>query len=722
MKKNIQKLAFAFLLGGALSLNAQVSIQPCNTYDAMEQVFAADPSARVRYEKEQKELQEAYEKYEASLKVMKPAAFQYTIPVVFHVLHQYGPENISDATLVNAVAQINSDFAATGGDVSTISPLFSSLYTNSDIKVMLAHKDPMGNCTNGIIHHYNVNTNWNQSQFSNYAYTGTAPGQWNPSKYLNIYIVKQICPTTSTCSASGGIVVGYTYKPGTWSSGASQDAIVYHYQFLSGLQARSLTHEIGHWLNLSHPWGNTNNPGVACGNDGIGDTPLTKGFFSTCPGSPWSGCTAGGENVENFMDYSSCPKMFTSGQTTAMRTALASATSGRSNLWSASNLGSSGTDVDGSGVCAPIADFYANSGVTVGVYTVCTGGSLTFIDASYNAAVTSRTWSATGGATIANPNNSSTGITFSSVGIQTVTLVASNAQGSSTATRTINVLNGLANYNATYQESFENVGLPANFSVINQTGGTTWQQYFGSGASGNNSYYINGSIDPSNAVDILETPTYDFLNNPGATFTFKYAYAKYSSVNADAFVIQASSNCGGSWSQIYAPSNTTMASGSGGTTTSPYFPASGSSQWKTYTITANPLFNIFKSQPTVKIRFQFTEDVGGTGFGNNIFLDDINFNTPLGVNELTKSIFFNLYPNPSTGAATIEFTLSDNSDIKYSVTDVIGRIVENEKALNNMAPGTHQLSINSNQNLRTGIYFVNFEINGQKILRKLIIE
>ena len=118
---------------------------------------------------------------------------------------------------------------------------------------------------------------------------------------------------------------------------------------MSGLAARNLSHEIGHWFNLTHTFGNTNNPGLVCGSsaggDGVSDTPDTKGNFSTCPASSTNTaftCTSPNptntanyyQNVQNFMDYSSCPRNFTTGQTNKMRTAAQSATSSRNNLWS----------------------------------------------------------------------------------------------------------------------------------------------------------------------------------------------------------------------------------------------------------------------------------------------------------------------------------------------------------------------------------------------------
>ncbi|MBK7669291.1 MAG: T9SS type A sorting domain-containing protein [Sphingobacteriaceae bacterium] len=706
-------------IGSSVLLAQEKTVAPCQTYNAMDQVFANDPSARVRYNEEQEKLRLATIAYEESLKNKKVgAAFQYTIPVVFHILHTYGSENIPDANCIAALANMNNDYAATGSDKGTINPTFAPLYINSDIKLMLAHRDPLGNCTNGIVHHYNVNTTWNQAA-PNYAYTGTGAGQWNPTKYLNIYVVKSICPSSATCSTSGGIIQGYTYKPGTWATGSPADCfVVISTEVNNNIQsARTLSHEIGHWLNLSHTWGNTNNPGVACGDEGVADTPITKGFFSTCPGSPYSGCSAS-ENVENIMDYSSCVKMFTTGQTNVMRATLASGTSGRNNLWTTTNVGPTQTDVNGTALCSPIADFYTTFGTATSVYTVCAGGTLGFTDASYNATVTSRSWAATGGATIASPTAAVTNITFPTMGIQSVSLTVTNGAGSNTVVKTVNVLNGVANYAATYQESFEGASLPTNWSIINQTGGVTWQKITTVAATGSNSYYMSNNTNPNGAIDILETPSYDFLNNPGAMFTFKYAYARNSATFNDVFKVQASSNCGGSWSDIYVPSAATMASGSGGTTSSPFFATPA--QFKTYTLTTHPAFNTFKSQPNVKIRFYWQEDATN-GFGNNFFLDDVNFNGTLGVNELTKSIGFVVYPNPTSGTATIEFTLNDNSAISYSVIDVIGRVVEQQKTLN-LAPGHHAYTINESNTFKPGIYFVSFELNGQKMSRKLIVE
>lgn len=725
MKRQLSTLALGLALAGSFMGYSQDRIQPCNTYEVMEEYFKNNPEARKSYNEAQDKLHKSYLEAEKNT-ANKTAAVQYTIPVVFHILHTGGGENISDAQCISALNQMNSDFGRMGSDTGTIFAPFKSLYINSDIKFMLAKKDPNGNCFNGIRHLYDARTNWSQSSAgsSSTYYNGIA---WDPTKYMNIIIVKQIVPTSTV--TGGGIIVGYTYKPGTWPTGNLHDAIIYNYGFLSGLNARSLSHEAGHWLNLTHTFGNTNNPGVVCGSsaggDGISDTPDTKGNFSSCPVSSTNTaftCTSPNptnsanyyQNVENIMDYSSCPKNFTSGQTTAMRNAAASSVSGRSNLISAGNH--TFTDINGAGICAPIAEFLS----TNNAYTLCVGGTLTLKDFSYNGTITSYSWSATSGVTFAAPTASITGATFATAGVASVTLTVSNGIGSSTKVRTVNVINPGAVLVTPYAESFEATGLPANWSIFNPNNNVTWAKTNNSANTGVYSYFIEGTIDPAGQVDILYMPTIDIVNNPTDTFTFKYAYRRYSTSNNDIFKVEASKDCGGTWGTIYAPSAANLAAPSGGVGTAPFVPSL--SQWVHVNITNYPGWANYMNYPSVKIRFSFTETANGTG-GNNIYLDDINFSSggSVGMKELAKSVSFGLFPNPANGSAVVKFTLHDAANIKVDVIDVVGKTVLPSTTAH-FGAGEQSISINKNQTLTPGIYFVNLSVNGAKMTKKLIIE
>ncbi len=269
----------------AVSGNAQ-EIQPCGTYQAREIYLKTVPGYAAKLNAAEAAYKNEYEAFLRNATSARTASvdpnYTFTVPVVFHVLHlgeAYGSgTNINDNLCASALDWVNKDYAREGADTSQIDPLFKGLYVNSHIKFVLAKKDPHGNCTNGIVHHYDPKTNWSQADLFNYQYSTMAAGNWNPNKYLNIYIVKNIIDDGGTA----GTIIGYTHLPGT-SPIAPADAIVYRYDNLTFPLVRSLSHEIGHWFGLSHTFGSTNNAGVECGNDDISDTPKTTGFFSTCP-------------------------------------------------------------------------------------------------------------------------------------------------------------------------------------------------------------------------------------------------------------------------------------------------------------------------------------------------------------------------------------------------------------------------------------------------------
>jgi len=712
MKKNLSTISLALaLLSSALGFSQSGKVMPCGTYEAMDMHFASDPKAKVRYEKIQEQLNKAALDYvKAQNKSMAPPV--YTIPVVFHVLHQGGPENLPDADLINAVQWVNNDLAKAQLDASLTAAPFSSLYINSEIQLKLAKKDPSGNCINGIVRHIDSKTNWSQASANSAAYWTYT---WDPTKYLNIYVVANIISQGTV--TGGGQIVGYTYKPGTWGVGDAHDAIVYRWDYLQGAEARSLTHECGHWFNLSHTWGNTNAPGVACGDDNCNDTPPTKGNFTGCPSS-LSGNTCPGsgglDNIQNIMNYSDCPINFTTDQTNRMRTALADNAVGRNNLWSPANL--IATDVNGAGNCAPIADFIS----TTNTYTVCSGSPLIMKSTSYNGTISAYSW-ATSSGTAATPTGTQTSIVFPTPGSAVVTLTVTNGQGSSTVSKTVTVLDGTSPVPNNYFESFEGGPIPANWQIVNPNGGSvTWEQTTLGAIEGNSSFYINGIANFANHFDYLQMPIINpqLLTN-NTVFTFKYAYARASASNNDKFEVQGSKDCGGTWQTIIGLTAATMQNGSGGVSAIPYVPQA--SEWKTEDIYNHPNWFPYTGYSSVMVRFMFQEDVGGVGFGNRFYLDDIIFSDPNGVNDLTKSISFRMAPNPTTGQANLMFVLSDAANVKVNVMDVTGRNVLPATEYK-LQPGEHNIEINKGQQLSKGIYLVNMSVNGAVMSRKLVIE
>lgn len=296
--------------------------------------FSEHPELKADFEKHQQKLaeldQEAYKTGYQNGSNKSASAGTYTIPIVFHILHTGGAENISDAQVIDAVNILTRDFNKTNADTAGVVVPFKNLIGNTQFDFVLATKDPNGNCTNGIMRYNDVNTDWS-GNFSDYAYS------WPPTRYLNIYVVRSM----------GGGAAGYTYLPGSGVP-AAMDAIVILNSYVGSIgtgnlyTSRALTHEVGHWFDLPHVWGFNNQPGVACGDDGITDTPISKGYTS-CNLNNAAQCTPGViENVQNYMEYAYCPRMFTVGQATRMQTTVNSFVNGRNNLSTPANLALTG--------------------------------------------------------------------------------------------------------------------------------------------------------------------------------------------------------------------------------------------------------------------------------------------------------------------------------------------------------------------------------------------
>lgn len=233
----------------------------------------------------------------------------HKIPVVVHVVWNTNEENVSNTTINNIMVQINADYQALNSDYNNVRAAFLNSRGNPQIEFCLASFDPSGEPTTGIIRKQTSKSWFNpETEMDDMKFLPNGSPTWNTSKYLNIWI----CDISS--GATGGFVTaGYTYLPQTGVVGTASDGVVLDYTY--GTSGRTATHEIGHYLGLLHPWGNDN--GNCDPGDGISDTPPTDSPTFSCSNSNLMKCGALTQ-FENFMDYSTCPRMFTNGQASVM--------------------------------------------------------------------------------------------------------------------------------------------------------------------------------------------------------------------------------------------------------------------------------------------------------------------------------------------------------------------------------------------------------------------
>lgn len=690
MKKFLSAFSICLTAG---HLFAQTPSQNwCHTVERMEANFKKHPELRQQYENYQAQFNAAQENNHTQ----RTAAVNYTIPVVFHILHQNGIENISDAQVQDQIDIFNRDFNLQNADTSVVIPPLKPAIGNAHITFALAKLDPNGNCTSGINRYYDARTaNW-EGNFSDYTYT------WNPTRYLNIYVVKVI--------ESGA--AGYAYYPGSLPTGSNMDAILILSGYVGSIgsgstqRSRALTHEVGHWLNLQHTWGNTNNPGVACGNDQVGDTPLTKGF-TTCSSEIASQiCTPGvSENYQNYMDYSYCSVMFTNGQVTRMTNATLSSTGGRNNLGSVSNLAATG--ISPVAPCAPEAKFVANK------LTICVGSTVDFTDLSNVATPTNWSWTFEGGtpnvSSVQNPT-----ITYNTPGTYSVQLVSGNAVGSSAPETKINYITVLPTPITSFlNEGFEGSPVPnSTWSVKNTISSTNWEQTTQGAATGNNSVYVDESMDAGSVIE-LYSPTYNFSAMPNLALTLKWAGAERNTTTTDydIFSVQFSTNCGLTWTPRLVKNVRTVTAGVSGVVNGGFNPTP--SQFKQEVV---PLGSL-TSASNIIFKLKFVAESGGS---NNFYVDDINLTSTTLIKEESPVLNFAVFPNPAKDKLMVLFDLLEDKTVNVHIKNVLGQTVK-QSAEEQLSNGHHEMPF-SISDLSSGIYFVSVTTNGTVTTQKIVVE
>jgi len=306
----MKKIALFVFLTFFSGLIMHAQHRTCASHDINNMLLQTNPE----YAAKRAAIEEHTERYIAS--PVKQRGVK-TIPVVVHIVYKNAVQNVSDAAVFSQIDVLNRDFRKLNADTSVTPSVFRGLAADCEFQFCLAQIDPNGNPTTGI-----VRVPTTVGPFSaNDAVKFTAQGgdnAWDRNKYLNIWV----------CDIMG--YLGYASFPG---SPAELDGVVInHGAFGVGGTSyppyhlgRTATHEIGHWMNLYHIWGDD---GTGClGSDRVDDTPNQAGYNSNCPAFPKISCNNGpnGDMFMNYMDYGydNCMTIFTEGQKARMSAVFA---------------------------------------------------------------------------------------------------------------------------------------------------------------------------------------------------------------------------------------------------------------------------------------------------------------------------------------------------------------------------------------------------------------
>ena len=284
----------------------------CGTMDQHRDLVAEDPA----YKKSRLEIESLTTQYVrlSSRTGLRAAELRQIvrIPVVVHVVHNTPQQNISDAQIYSQIDTLSRDYRKLNADANSVPSVFKPLAADTRVEFQLAVRDPDGKPITGITRTQTEVSSFKRNNLINgFQVKSDASGgkdAWPSAKYLNIWVCN-LAPLED-----GNELLGYAQFPADLSRQPKTDGVVINYKYFGNTgtatppfdMGRTATHEVGHWLDLYHIWGDDQFREDPCsGSDNVADTPNQAGDTQGSPPFPQISCNNGpnGNMFMNYMDY-----------------------------------------------------------------------------------------------------------------------------------------------------------------------------------------------------------------------------------------------------------------------------------------------------------------------------------------------------------------------------------------------------------------------------------
>lgn len=699
MKRTLLSIALATFFAGAFAQ----TIDRCGTMQNLEMLKQQDPGL----EKRMHEIDNQIENAVLANPANKTSNVIITIPVVVHVVYNGAAQNISDAFITSQLDVLNEDYGATNADKLKVPPYYRNRIGSTEIRFKLASRDPNGNPTNGILRVPTTVTSFSTNNAVKYTAQG-GDNAWPSTSYLNLWV----------CNLGGG-VLGYAQFPG---GAAATDGVVILYSAMGRVTSgspynlgRTATHEVGHWLNLKHIWGDSN-----CGNDNVSDTPTSQTANYgvpcqqvTCSNGPF------GDMYMDYMDYvdDAAMQMFTNGQVVRMNTVINGV---RASLKTSLGCTAPSLNVDDASI----------SEIVSPVYSPCTNTNLSFIPEvkltnAGSAALTSctinykvdngtvQTYSWTGNlASLASVNVALPSMTANS-GDRYFYAYTTNPNGGADANPANDRISGrfyvkAANAALPLVQSFTSTTFPPTAWTSKKYDCTTgWVRTTTAFASSPAAMYFNNftqtATNSGRIFDLITQP----INISAAatpTLTFNVAYAQRTGSITDTLEVLISTDCGYTFTSVFKKFGTALETAPAQATA--FTPTAN--QWRNESVN----LSAYASATNAILVFRNT-----TKAGNNVYVDDISVDQLQGINTIDLTADVSVYPNPTNGLFNINFSNTNQTDYTVSVVNALGETVISKM---NVSAGSQSATVDLSGKTK-GLYFV--LISGEKgnVVKKITL-
>jgi hypothetical protein len=719
MKKIILSLAFVHFFG------IMFSQRHCATMGNLDRLKSIDPDIEQRMLDIELQTQ-SYIEQEKTARInnnLNEIAVVRNIPVVVHVLYNTTAQNISDAQIQSQIAILNNDFRRLNADKINTPTTFTAVAADAEINFCLASVSPTGAATNGITRTFTSKASFAADDKMKSSSTGGV-SPWPTDKYLNIWV----------CNLGGGLL-GYAQFPG---GSAATDGVVVGYNYFGNTgvvtapfnKGRTATHEVGHWLNLRHIWGD-----ATCGSDNVTDTPTHNTSNYGCPSHPKSNsCGTSAEMFMNYMDYTDdgCMNMFTLGQKSRMQALFATGGQKASLLTSngcgtASGGGSTTTCAIPSGLNATSV---ASSSATLNWSAV--SGATSY--AIQYKPTSSSTWISTSSATNSKSISGLSPTTTYQFQIKTICSAGSSAYStaasfittsSSTTGTTVNLGSGttasvIAPYGTYYMD--EKVQFILTKAELIAAGYSTTNNMLRSLAFNVSSavaQVMNGFTIKMRHTGNASFTSTSFLASTGMTTLFTGNVTAVAGWNTHTFSVPFNYDGVNNVLVEICWNNSTYSGDSKvfATTLSTYNTLYLKSDNSTGGICANTTGTRTKTRPNMRLNFSGYSSSFSPKLSGEILEENSS--------EMVFS--FNIYPNPVKSILTIELnnTSKEQEEVKVIVFNLLGEIILEKTQLIESGLQVISLELSETQkwsSLPDGFYICSYKLNGEIKTGKFILQ
>jgi hypothetical protein len=644
-----------FILTIFLSLPAW-SQRKCGTETAVLQKIQENPSLQALRDRDESRIQSKTRAIRQLNGAAKTAGYtSVTIPVVVHIVMQ-DPTLVTDAQVQSQIDVLNQDYAALNPDVNILPSVWRSLVGDAQLQFCLAQQDPEGALTNGI---HRVRTNTRSFSIDNAAKavkfsSSGGTNQWDNNRYLNIWVTV----------LSGGYL-GVATFPNLYNDNEQGVVIDYRGFGTTGSAAapydlgRTGTHEVGHYFNLRHIWGDED---LCAADDGVDDTPKqAEATYGTASWPKTDICTGTSPGIMfyNYMDYTDDEQLvlFTTQQVDRIRTTLSDDRYALMSSDACIPLNLKALDAQVFSVLSPFGQV-CDQGITPVVVLKNMGSTpLTAVDINYKTdAGTTYTLKWTGRLTALKSDTITLGSSDVTVGEHILRAFTSAPNGGADEDATNDTAyTTLSYYNDAVlpiSEGFESSTFPpAGWEIVNPDGRYTWEQTSAAGSQGSGHSIVmhNLAYEKNGAIDDIRTPVINPAGTDSIFLFFDVAAATYSNHTGkvtndtwDSLYVLTTADCGLSFDTLYAKGGATLATKADSITTE-YVPAAG--EWRRDSVNLTPILQ----KGAFRIVFRNLCNAE-----NNVYLDNVNIVAKSALPALKEKGVI-ITPNPTSGLIYITF-------------------------------------------------------------------